>query len=189
MMGAMPPPLALTKAAVTRAAVTIVAVVLAAGCTFYRAPTAAPGEVYEQVLRRYLTMPKENSFPENVSKAVYVLDRAYANAGRPGSGPKDGVAIPVDAQDRIVHGLASLTAVKFIADKESVLDHSNGCDQVKDGGILVTLGTFDGDDREAKVGVYGFVACRGATWLTYVVEKSSGTGWTVKGTTGPKGTA
>jgi hypothetical protein len=33
------------------------------------------------------------------------------------------------------------------------------------------------------VAVNGFVACLGATWLTYVVERDQG-GWAVTGTTG-----
>jgi hypothetical protein len=31
--------------------------------------------------------------------------------------------------------------------------------------------------------INGFVACLGATWLTYIVQDQPGTGWRVSGTT------
>jgi hypothetical protein len=74
--------------------------------------------------------------------------------------------------------------VAFIADGNAVIETRNGCAQVRDGGILITLGTANGDDHEVQVGVSGFVACLGATWLTYVVQNQSGSGWRVTGTTG-----
>jgi len=40
-----------------------------------------------------------------------------------------------------------------------------------------------------KVGIFGFFACQGATWLTYVVENQAGTEWTVTGTTGSRAIA
>ncbi len=73
----------------------------------------------------------------------------------------------------------------FIADPNSVIETRDGCARVKDGGILVTLGTVDGDDPAVQVGVNGFVACLGATWRTYVVQRQPGGGWRVTGTTGP----
>jgi hypothetical protein len=61
----------------------------------------------------------------------------------------------------------------------------DGCPQVRNGGILITLGPADGDGHEVRVAVNGFVACLGATWLTYVVRNQPGAGWRVTGTTGP----
>ena len=72
-------------------------------------------------------------------------------------------------------------------DRNSVVV-TEGCAHVKDGGILITLGTIDGGGTEVKVAVDGFVACAGATWVTYVVLWESG-GWQVTGTTGPRGIA
>ena len=50
---------------------------------------------------------------------------------------------------------------------------------------MITLGTLNGGQRRVKVAIGGFVACLGATWLTYVVQNQPGTGWQVAGTTGP----
>jgi hypothetical protein len=55
---------------------------------------------------------------------------------------------------------------------------------VRNGGILITLGTVGRDGDEVHVGINGFVACLGATWLTYVLDQEPGTGWRVTGTTG-----
>ena len=48
----------------------------------------------------------------------------------------------------------------------------------------ITLGPVDGRGDPVEVGIDGYVACLGATWLTYVVERTGGTGWRVTGTTG-----
>jgi hypothetical protein len=74
--------------------------------------------------------------------------------------------------------------VAFIADGHTVIETGDGCAQVADGGILITLGTPNGDYHRVKVAINGFVACLGATWLTYVVQNQPGAGWRVTGTTG-----
>nr|BFE58804.1 hypothetical protein GCM10020063_033300 [Dactylosporangium thailandense] len=130
-------------------------------------------EVYTAVLHRYLATRSENSISENGFATTYVLDH-----------DADGAAIADNTQHQVTVALSDVTTVHFIADRESVLTHSNGCAMVKDGGILITLGRPDGDDNEVRVRVHGFVACLGATRLTYVVENSPGPGWTVTGTTG-----
>jgi len=145
---------------------------------------AREAEVYVQVLARYLGTPAENSFPGRSFPAVYVLDRAYPDAADPGGQHQPGTPIGPDAQRRITAALEGTTHLTFIADRTSVLETGDGCTRVRDGGILITLGTADGDDREVHVGVNGFVACLGATWLTYVVRHQAGSGWRVTGTTG-----
>jgi hypothetical protein len=140
--------------------------------------------VYVQVLRRYLSAPAENSFPGQTSKTVYVLDRAHPDAGDPLGRQERGAPIALNTQHRVTAGLADVAHVAFVADRDTVLDTRDSCARVRDGGILVTLGTVDGDDHEVRVGVNGFVACLGATWLTYVLQNQSGRGWRVTGTTG-----
>ncbi|WP_117215255.1 hypothetical protein [Allorhizocola rhizosphaerae] len=178
-------------------AVIIAAVTLAAtGCA--QTPAATRGsspagdwpagikeaEVYVAVLRRYVTAPQENSLPANTFKVVYVLDTAHPGTADPMATAGAGVPIPPETQARVASTLKDLN-VKFIADRDSVLDRGDGCAQVKDGGVLITLGPVDGDDNEAKVGINGYIACLGATWLTYVVRNEGGAGWAVTGTTGP----
>ncbi|WP_030441900.1 hypothetical protein [Actinoplanes subtropicus] len=149
-------------------------------------PAAAASTVYVPVLRRYLGTPGENSFPDRTFTTVYVLDQAFPDAGDPAGKHERGVPIGPDDQRRITTGLTGVAHVAFIADRNTVLETRDGCAQVKDGGILITLGPADGDDHEVRVAVYGFVACLGATWLTYVVRNEPGGGWRVSGTTGSK---
>lgn len=171
-------------------AIIAAALTLVAGCgkgaTSGGVPPAGvnEAEVYQVVLRRYLTQPSENSFPDKTFKTFYLKDQAYPNAGEP-EVKRDGVPISAQTQSLIVADLATRGEATFVSDADSVLDNSTGCAVVKNDGILITLGTIDGDDKEVKVGINGYVACLGATWLTYVVENPTGTGWIVKGTTGP----
>jgi hypothetical protein len=135
------------------------------------------------VLRRYLTTPGENSFP-GPFPAVYVLDHTVPSAADP-TGATGGEAPIAPADQRyIVAALRDVAPVTFVADRADVVVERDGCAQVRGGGILITVGPPDGDARAATVGVFGFVACLGATWLTYVARHDPA-GWTVTGTTGP----
>lgn len=142
-------------------------------------------EVYVQVLRRYLSTPAESSFPDQTFKTAYVLDQAHPDAADPVGKLERGTPIAPNTQHQISAALAGLAHVAFIADPETVIETRAGCAQVRDGGILITLGTVDGDDNGVQVAVNGFVACLGATWLTYVVQNQPASGWRVTGTTGP----
>jgi hypothetical protein len=165
-----------------------------AGCARHITEPAAPAgdwpagvkeaEVYTAVLRRYLGTPGENSFPERSFKTVYVLDHAVAGAADATGTQGAGTPIAENTQRQIKAALAGTAEVVFIAGRDSVVDNRNGCAQVKNGGILITLGPPNGDDNEVTVAVNGFVACLGATWLTYVVHNEAGSGWRVTGTTG-----
>jgi hypothetical protein len=141
-------------------------------------------EVYVQVLRRYLGTPTENSFPDQTFETVYVLDQAYPDAGDPNGKHERGTPIRPNTQHQIAAALTRVAHVAFITDRTVVIETRNGCAQVRDGGILITLGTANGDDHEVQVAINGFVACLGATWLTYVVQNEPGSGWRVTGTTG-----
>jgi hypothetical protein len=143
--------------------------------------------IYVPVLRRYLSTPSENSFPAHTFKTVYVLDHAFPDAGNPVGKHDRGTPIVPNAQHQITAALAGIAHVAFIADRHTVIETRGGCEQVKDSGILITLGTANGDRHSVKVAINGFVACLGATWLTYVLQNQPGTGWRVTGTTGPTG--
>ena len=141
-------------------------------------------DVYVQVLRRYLGTWTGNSVPDRTFETVYVLDHAYPDAGDPDGKHERSTPIRPDAQDQIRAALTRVAQVAFIADGNTVIETKNGCAQVSDGGILITLGTANGDDHEVQVAVNGFAACLGATWLTYVLQNQPGSGWRVTGTTG-----
>jgi hypothetical protein len=187
------------------AAAAIILTVLAAGCGGGSAtmnaphtvlPTAAgpsatvteastrQAEIYEQVLRRYLGTPAENSFPGRTFKIVYVLNQAYADAADPNGKHKQGEPVTPQTQRQVTAALAGTARVVFIADSASVVETGNGCGQVKNGGILITLGPPAGTANAVRVGINGWVACLGATWLTYVLREQPGVGWQVTGTTG-----
>jgi len=145
---------------------------------------AKEAEVYEQVLRRYLSSPAENSFPGRAFKVVYVLDQAYPDAADPNGTHERGEPIAPQAQRQVTAELAGMARVIFVADRGSVMEARDGCAQVRNGGILITLGAPVTHGHEMRVGVNGFVACTGATWLTYVLQDQPGVGWRVTGTTG-----
>src|SRR5579859_7960473 len=138
---------------------------------------AKEAEVYEQVLRRYLSSPAENSFPGRAFKVVYVLDQAYPDAANPNGTHKRGEPIASQTQRQVTAALAGTARVIFVADRGSVMEAGGGCGQVKNGGILITLGTSVTHGREMRIGINGFVACAGATWLTYVLRDQPGVGW------------
>lgn len=143
---------------------------------------AVAAEVYVQVLRRYLSTPAENSFSQ-AFKTVYVLNRAYPDAADPSGTHGRGALIAPQTQRRVTAALAGMAHVIFIADRGSVIEAMGGCGQVRNGGILITLGPV-GHGSEVRVAINGWVACLGATWLTYVVRDQPGLGWRVTGTTG-----
>lgn len=140
--------------------------------------------MYAGVLRRYLTTSADNSFPEHTFKRIFLLNRAIPGIGDPETERSTGTAIAADTRRVLIDALADLGPVSFVADRKSVMTADAGCETVKDDGILVTVGPVIGDEERVEVGVNGFVACLGATWLTYVVEHRLRTGWRVTGTTG-----
>jgi hypothetical protein len=141
-------------------------------------------EVYIQVLRRYLSTPAENSFPGQAFKTVYVLDRASRDAAVPAGKHDRGTPITAQTRRQVTAALAGMAHVVFVTSRDSVIETRDGCGHVKNGGILITLGPPDGDGHRVQVAVNGFVACLGATWLTYVLQNQPGRGWRVTGTTG-----
>lgn len=141
-------------------------------------------EIYAAVLRRYLGTPAENSFPGRTFKTVYVLNQAYAGAADPNGAPGRGAPVGPQTQRQVAAALAGTAHIIFIADRGSVIEARNGCQQVKNGAILITLGLPADHGGETRVGINGFVACLGATWLTYVLRDQPGAGWRVTGTTG-----
>jgi hypothetical protein len=145
---------------------------------------AMEADVYVQVLRRYLSTPGENSFPGQAFKTVYVLNQAYRDAADPTGTQGQGTPVAPQTQRQVRAALAGIAHVIFIADRGSVIETGGGCGQVKNGGILITLGPPVSHGREMQVAINGFVACLGATWLTYVLHDQPRVGWRVTGTTG-----
>jgi hypothetical protein len=68
----------------------------------------------------------------------------------------------------------------FVPTADAVIVDRQGCARVRDRSILITLGPVDGVGDQVQVGIDGFVACLGASSVTYRVERTSG-GWRVAG--------
>jgi hypothetical protein len=151
-------------------------------------PVAAPPDrdtqIFIAVLRRYLA--SDTSFPAGSFHVVFVLDHTEPDADDPFRSDTAPTGPAIEAQDAITGALADLVRVEFVHTRENVVKQVDGCAQVRDDGILITLSVPEGAGNSVKVPIYGFVACLGATWLTYVVEHS-GSGWEVTGTTGTMG--
>jgi hypothetical protein len=100
-----------------------------------RPAAVTEGEVYIQVLHRYLSTPAENSFPGHAFKTVYVLNRAYPDAANPNGTHGRGTPIAPQTQHQVTAALAGIAHVIFIADRGSVIAGRGGCGQVKNAGI------------------------------------------------------
>jgi hypothetical protein len=170
--------------------VLLVALMLTVGCGGdddhgSAAPTTAEADIYVQVLRSFLsTVATEMSIPDQAFTTVYVHDQAFPDAADALGRHKRGTPITPTTQDQITAALAGVAHVVFITNPDTVIETRDDCEQVPDGGILITLGTPIGGAHLIHVGINGFVACLNATWLTYVVRNQSGAGWRVTGTTG-----
>ena len=194
----------------TMVAVLIAAAVLAAGCAahtstdqpspgppapnlphaptlpVYRsgpAPVDRQGPIYAAVLRQYLTSGGGHDggdagyggfrFPH-----IFVVDHAVAGPNTLGQGASGG-PIPGAVRRAITRSLADVGPLSFMSSGEAVIVPGS-CGEVRDRGILITLGPVDRVGGQVQVSVHGHVSCVGASSLTYRVERASG-GWRVAG--------
>jgi hypothetical protein len=151
------------------------------------APVAAQDrdtQIFIAVLRRYLDT--DTSFPPGSFQVVFILDHTEPGADDPfrTGNPPPGPAI--EEQPAIVSALADVARVEFVPTRASVIRDEDNCAVVRDGGILITLSRPEGSGDVVRVPINGYVACLGATWLTYVVTRSNSK-WDVTGTTGTMG--
>lgn len=145
-------------------------------------------EVYISVLRRYLTSG-DNSFGSNPHfPAVYVMDKSVTGIADPTRTTGPAQPIPVDAQRQITQALVDIASIRFIDDRDEVIETKDNCARVRGGGILITLGPVPATGNHATIGISGFVACLGATWFSYAVDHTD-TGWHVTGIVGPQAIA
>lgn len=148
------------------------------------AASSRDAEIYAAVLRRYLTTPGDNS---NLRfRTAFILDHADTTAADPmrTGGSDTAVTIAPADQRGIATALRDVTTVRFVSSRATVVEDDAGCATVRDNGILILLAPPKAAGSQFHVGINGFVACLGATWLTYVVTRGSD-GWAVTGTTGP----
>jgi hypothetical protein len=102
-------------------------------------------------------------------------------AGASGQGTSGGGPIPPAARRAITHALTDVGPLTFVASGDEAIE-PHSCAQVRDDGILITLGPVDGTGDRVQVGVNGHMGCLGANSLTYEVQQTS-SGWMVSGIT------
>jgi hypothetical protein len=147
------------------------------------APLDRQAQIYAAVLRQYLTSGGGHDggdagyggfrFPH-----IFVVDHAVAGAKTLGQGAS-GEPIPEAVRRAITRSLADVGPLSFMSSGEAVLVPGS-CGEVRDRGILITLGPLDEVGGEVQVSLSGHVSCVAANSVTYRIERSSG-GWRAAG--------
>jgi hypothetical protein len=128
---------------------------------------------------QYLTSG-DASFGGHRFPRIFVLDHAVASVGGSGQPAAEGRPIPAADRLAITRALSDVGPVSFVASADAVIVDRDGCAHVRDQGILITLGSVEGVGDQVQVGINGYVACLGASSLTYRVQQASGA-WRVAG--------
>lgn len=149
-------------------------------------PPARVSQVYEAVLRHYLSQDAPAFTVEGRPSVVYVVDDAVTSAADPMATLRGGGGenIPPAVRAAVTRGLADIARVRWVDHREDVVVETADCPHVRGSGLVVTLSPVPRDGGHVDVGVGGFAACLAASWSTYVVEADE-SGWSVSGTTGP----
>jgi hypothetical protein len=137
--------------------------------------------IYAAVLRQYLTSGDATIAADYRFPQIFVIDHAVPGAGASGQGTSGGGPIPPAARRAITHALTDVGPLTFVASGDEAIE-PHSCAQVRDDGILITLGPVDGTGDRVQVGVNGHMGCLGANSLTYEVQQTS-SGWMVSGIT------
>jgi hypothetical protein len=146
-----------------------------------RTPVDRQALIYAAVLRQYLTSGDAAIAADYRFPHIFVIDHAVAGAGASGPGTSGGGPIPPAARRAITHALTDVGPLTFVASGDEAIE-PHSCAQVRDDGILITLGPVDGTGDRVQVGVNGHMGCLGANSLTYEVQQTS-SGWIVSGIT------
>jgi hypothetical protein len=143
-------------------------------------PAEREAFVYAAVIRHMTAEEGQSSgFP-----VIYVLDRAVEGASDVEGDTGARTPISSEVQIRVQEELAQLPPIRFVPDPDEVIGSPEEGSQVRNGGILLTLGPIpEGDDR-LEVEASSYIANLAATWQTWVLERY-GLRWQVTGTTGP----
>jgi hypothetical protein len=144
------------------------------------APADRQAAIYTTVLRQYLTSGHghfggDSGFGGYRFPRIFVLDHADASAG-----PSTPAATATAARRTITETLADVGPVTFVPSPDAVIDRDR-CARVREDGILITLGPLAEVGDRVSVNIYGFVACLGASSVTYRVGWT-GDGWVVRET-------
>lgn len=147
-------------------------------------PDARTVAVYSAVVRQLVLEDHTFGDAESPFDQVFIVARLDEKASSPYTHPLAGPRLTPETQAAILHELADLSPVSFVADPDSVVVGERNCAHVRGNGVLITLGPIKGDPERVTVPNRMFFACLGGQWLTYVLERAEGD-WRVTGTKGP----
>ena len=141
--------------------------------------------IYSAVVRRLVTVDHTLGEGPVPFDRVFVVDGVVEDAADPRTGENEvAEPFPGEVRDGMKEELSDLPPVSFVRDAADVVVGPGTCPRVRANGALISLGAIEGDDRRVEVPNELYLACLGAQWLTYVVERS-GDGWDVTAVTGP----
>lgn len=177
-----------------RVALSAAAIVLVSGCAQRHGPEGSPNEgpdpatsrtvsIYEAVVRQLVTTADSTFGPNPQFPAIYLLDQTKPAAGDPESLETQGTPLPEDVKRGLLDALSDLP-VELVSDEESLITPIEDGGGVKRDGVVVTVGPIPEGDEQVEVQASLYAGNLAATWLTYVVKRSS-QGWRVTGTKGP----
>jgi hypothetical protein len=138
--------------------------------------------IYEGVIRRLVTTEDSTFGPNPEFPVIYLLDRAREGAANPESS-SEGAPFSAEVKEELLGALFDLP-VEFVSDDGAVILPVEEGGGVKDEGVVVTVGTIPDGKEQVEVEASLYAGNLAATWLTYVVKRSSQS-WRVTGTTGP----
>lgn len=172
----------------------LAAALLGSACAKQQGPAGSPGDgpdpatnrmvlIYEAVIRQLVTTADSTFGPNPQFPVIYLLDRAKEAAANPELPQSGGTPLPDEAKRTLLAALSELP-LEFISDDDAVILPVEEGGGVKDQGVVVTLGPIPEGEDEVEVEASLYAGNLAATWLTYVVKRSS-QGWRVTGTKGP----
>jgi len=142
--------------------------------------------IYAAVIRQLVTIDHTFGQADPGFGVVYVINGPVERADDP-SRPIGEVKAHRPFGSRVVKGLRAalddLPDVTFVEDRSAVVAGEAPGHVINDG-VLLTLGPIRGGATRVEVGNSLWISGLAGQWLTYVLERKSGT-WEVAGTTGP----
>jgi hypothetical protein len=147
--------------------------------------------IYAAVVRQLVTKDHTFGGADPGFKVVYVLDGVVVDAADPSKppsahDPKEPFSHDVKDGVSFLSTLAELPPVEFVASRHSVVvgGSSSSPGQVKNSGVLISLGPIEPDGERVEVETSLWINGLAGQWLTYVLAQRNGA-WKVTGTTGP----
>jgi hypothetical protein len=146
-------------------------------------------QIYTTVIRQLVTVDHTFGSGPSPFKHVWVVDHPVPGVGSP-SGREDVQGEPFSDSLRadLKRDLSDLPPLDVIADADTVRDMKSTDWEVRDHGVIVTLGPLERHGPAIHVGheIWCGGAC--AEWFTYVLQQRSGA-WTITGDTGMRAIA